>query len=126
MINVGLDLLFKATVLREFGYSRKNSNRGVKDMEFPGVIRKVHVENLEVNLKRRGISRSVQEKLMWNFNESWLLTLEFPRAVRQTTQNDVSIRFSMGSVEERINMSIDVSENTMESFFKNVKHVIVF
>ena len=112
-------------MLREFGYSRKNSNRGVQDMEFPGVIRKVHVENLEVNLKRRGISRSVQEKLMWNFNESWLLTLEFPRAVRQTTQNDVSIRFSMGSVEERINMSIDVSENTMESFFKNVKHVLV-
>ena len=34
-----------------------------------------------------------------------------------------SIRFSTGSVEERINMSIDVSENTMEYFLKNVNNV---
>ena len=39
--------------------------------------------------------------------------------VRQTTQNNVSIRFLTNSVEERINMSIDVLENTMEYFLKN-------
>ena len=39
------------------------------------------------------------------------------QTVRQTTQNDVLICFSMGSVEELINMSIDVLENTMEYFF---------
>ena len=41
--------------------------------------------------------------------------------VTQTTQNDVSIRFSTGSVEEPINTSIDVSENMMEHFFKKCK-----
>ena len=46
--------------------------------------------------------------------------------VRQTTQNDVSIRFSTDLVEERINTSIDVSENTMEYFRKNLNYVIVF
>ena len=46
---------------------------------------------------------------------------------RQTTQNDVSIRFSMGSVEERINTSIDVSEkNTMEYFLKILNYLVVF
>ena len=46
--------------------------------------------------------------------------------VRQTSQNDVSIRFSTGSVEERINMSLDISENTMEHFLKNVKYTLLF
>ena len=46
--------------------------------------------------------------------------------VRQTTQNNVSIFFLTGPVEERINTSIDVSENTMEYFFKNLNCVIVF
>ena len=40
--------------------------------------------------------------------------------------NDVSIRFLTSSVEERINTSIEVSENTMEYFLKNVKYVLVF
>ena len=44
----------------------------------------------------------------------------------ETAQNDVSIRFSTGSIEERISTSIDISENTMEYFSKNVKYVIVF
>ena len=42
-------------------------------------------------------------------------------SVRQTTQNDVSIPFLTGSVEERINTYIDVSENTMEYYLRNVK-----
>ena len=46
--------------------------------------------------------------------------------VRQTTQNNVSIGFSTGSVEERINTSIDVSENTMDYFLKNLNYVAVF
>ena len=32
-------------------------------MEFPGVLKKKHVEIPEVNLKRSGISRGVPEKL---------------------------------------------------------------
>ena len=32
----------------------------------------------------------------------------------------------MGSVKERINMPIDVSENMMEYFLKNLNYVIVF
>ena len=48
------------------------------------------------------------------------------QSVRQTTQNDALIYFWTGSVEERINTSIDVSENTMEYFLKNVNYVIVF
>ena len=47
-------------------------------------------------------------------------------SVGQTTQNDVSIRFSTGSIEEHITMLIDVSENMMEYFFKNVNYVTVF
>ena len=32
----------------------------------------------------------------------------------------------MGSVEERINTSIDESENTMEYFLENLNYVIAF
>ena len=38
------------------------------------------------------------------------------KSVRQTTQNNVSIFFSMGSIEELINASIDISENMMQYF----------
>ena len=48
------------------------------------------------------------------------------QSVRQTTQNDVLIQFSMGFVKERINTSIDVSENKMEYFLKNLNYVVVF
>ena len=47
-------------------------------------------------------------------------------SVGQTTQNDVSIRFSTGSIEEHITMLSDISENMMEYFFKNVNYVTVF
>ena len=47
-------------------------------------------------------------------------------SVAQTTQIDISIRFSAGSVIEHVNMSINVSENTMEYFLKNVNYVIAF
>ena len=33
--------------------------------------------------KLQGSIRGVQEKLMWNFHRSWLLTFEFPRDVTQ-------------------------------------------
>ena len=46
------------------GYPSKNSKR---DMEFLGVLKKEHVVIPEVNYKRSAISRSIQEKLMWNF-----------------------------------------------------------
>ena len=47
-------------------------------------------------------------------------------SVRKTNQNKVSILFSTGLVEERINASIDVSENMMEYFLKNLNYVIAF
>ena len=52
-------------------------------MEFPGVLKKKHMEIPGVNYKRSGNSRDVQEKLMWNFHESRFLTLEFRRGVTQ-------------------------------------------
>ena len=46
--------------------------------------------------------------------------------VRQTTQNNVSILFLTDSVEERTNTYIDISENKMEYFLKNLNYAIVF
>ena len=46
------------------------------------------------------------------------------KSVRQTTQNNVSIFFSTGSIEELINASIDISENMMQYFLKNFNYVI--
>ena len=66
------------------GLFQKNPNRGwVKDMEFPGVLKKNHVEFLEINSKRSRISRGDQEKIMRNSQGSWILALEFPMAVTQ-------------------------------------------
>ena len=68
---------------------------GVEDMEFPGVLKKYHVEVLRVNLKRSAISRDNQKVLhnftefprikqaLFNFHESWLLTLTFRKGVTQ-------------------------------------------
>ena len=61
-----LDVRYK----KQLGCSRKNPNRGVEDMEFPGV---------PIKEKARGISKGDQEKIMWNFHESLFLTLEFLR-----------------------------------------------
>ena len=47
-------------------------------------------------------------------------------SVRQTTRNNILIHFSTGSAEECISTFIDVSENMMEYFLKNVTYVIVF
>ena len=44
--------------------------------------------------------------------------------IRQTTQNSILIHFSMGPIEECINMFTDVSENMMECFLKNVKYIV--
>ena len=52
-------------------------------MEFPGVLKKKHVEILWFNEKRSGISRIVQEKLMWNIHGFLFLTLEFASGVTQ-------------------------------------------
>ena len=52
-------------------------------MEFPGVLKKKHVEISGVGLKGSGIYKGVQEKVMLNFRGSWFLTLEFPKGVTQ-------------------------------------------
>ena len=54
---------------------------------------------------------------------SWL---NYDQTVTQTTQNNVSIRFSTGSMEKYINTSIEVPLNTMEYFLKNLNYVILF
>ena len=36
---------------------------------------------LIVNLKRSGISRGDQEKIVWNFHGSWFSVLQFPHAI---------------------------------------------
>ena len=57
------------------GYPRKNPKKrggGVEDMEFPGV-----------NWKQSAISKGDQEKIMWNFQGSLFLALEFPRDLTQ-------------------------------------------
>ena len=61
------------------GYSGKTPNRGVDDVEFPGVTTKLHVEFLGINQKRSGISKGNQGKIMWDFHGSLLLVLEFLR-----------------------------------------------
>ena len=66
----------KFTLLQSLHWSipEKNQTRqggggeGVQDMDFPGGC---------------GISRGDQEKVIWNFQESWFLVLEFPRDVTQ-------------------------------------------
>ena len=55
-----LTTAFILKVWSAFGYSKKNPNRerGVEDMEFPGVLKKEHVEIPGVNSKGSGISSS--------------------------------------------------------------------
>ena len=43
-------------------------DRRVEDMDFPGVLKKEHVKIQGISYKRSGITRSVYEKLMWNFH----------------------------------------------------------
>ena len=64
----------------------KNKTRGVglvRDMEFPGVLKKFHGKIPRFNWKRSGISRDVAEKFMWNFHGYWFLNLEFWKDVTQ-------------------------------------------
>ena len=64
-------------------------------MEFPGVLKKKHVEIPGVSLKRSGNSRGVQEKLMWNFHGSIFdFALEFARGVTQTCRISSGKSFS--------------------------------
>ena len=56
---------------------------GVEDMEFPGVLKKEHVEILGINLKRSGISRVCSRKIHVEFPWVLFLTLEFPRGATQ-------------------------------------------
>ena len=65
------------------GYSRKNPNSGVEDMNFQGYIllKKDHVEIPGGQLKKKwNFKRWSRKKhfFWWNFDGSWFLTLEFP------------------------------------------------
>ena len=67
-----LTAAFTLKVWSALSYSRKNPNRGreVEDREFPGLLKKKHVEIPGVNSKRSGISSSDWEKWVWrNFVE---------------------------------------------------------
>ena len=63
---------------------------------------------------------------MLQVNSELLKFPSFDSTVRQTTQSQVPIHFSTSPIKEHINKSIDISENTMEYFSKNVNYIIVF
>ena len=66
----------------QWAIPEKKQTAGVEDMEFPGVLKKQNVEIPRVN-KKGGISRSDQEKIVWNFHGSWFLALDIPMGVTQ-------------------------------------------
>ena len=107
----------------------------------------VSLLNTNVIAYKCSITCQSEKKNIWNwtvilgifhFHEQYLckqretfiwLFIYFPEkkhpsglAIRQTTQNNISIPVLTGSVEERINTSIDVWENTMEYFLKNLNY----
>ena len=49
----------------------------VEDMEFPGVLKKEHVEIPGVKYKRSGISRDNQEQIMWDIQGFCFWCLNF-------------------------------------------------
>ena len=58
----------------------KNSGeRGVEDMDFPGVSKKQHAELTDVNSLQSGIYRFEQEKIMWTFQGSCVFGLGISR-----------------------------------------------
>ena len=69
-------------------YSRKNTNRGIEDMEFSGILKKEHVEIPGGQLKKKwdfpGYSRKSHGILMglgfwpWNFQGESHNFAEFP------------------------------------------------
>ena len=63
---------------------------------------------------------------MLQVNSELLKFPSFDSTVRQATQSQVPIHFLTSSIKEHINKSIDISENTMEYFSKNVNYIIVF
>ena len=56
--------LFKPKKVEMGDCSRKNPSRGVKDIEFSGVLKIQHAKIPEVNYKRWVFSRGDQEKVM--------------------------------------------------------------
>ena len=75
---------------------------------------------LWVRVQLQSIKCIISEKIGKKISQFDILS------VRQTTRNNISIRFLTGSAEEQFSTFIDVSENMMEYFFKNVTYVIVF
>ena len=55
---------------------------GLRTWNFQGYQRKGRWK-LQGSLKKSLVSGGFKEKLMWNFHESWLLDLEYPRGVAQ-------------------------------------------
>ena len=48
----------------------KKKQGGVENVEFPGVLKKYHVDFPGVNNKKNGISRGDREEIMWIFQGS--------------------------------------------------------
>ena len=63
------------------GLFQKNPNRGVEDMEVPGVLNKYNLEIPGINTKMSKIYWGNPEEINWNFHGSWLLVLEIPMGV---------------------------------------------
>ena len=66
------------------GLFQKKSKLGAGgDIEFPGVSKKWHMEFKVANENESGISKGDQEIIIWNFQESLFLELEFIRVLTQ-------------------------------------------
>ena len=80
----------QAILIITLGYSRKNPNRGVRTWNFQGYSTKSMWKfqgSIKKRIKRRGISRGVQEKLIWNFHGFWCFDLGVSKRCHKILQN---------------------------------------
>ena len=71
--------IFVKNLVANGAFSENIQTGGGEDMKFPEVSKKQYVEFPGVNKKQSGISNGDQEEIMWNFQGSLFLVLEFPR-----------------------------------------------
>ena len=72
-----------STTSQSWAIPEKIQTGGGGDIEFPGVSKKWHMEFKVANENESGISKGDQEKIIWNFQESLFLELEFIRVLTQ-------------------------------------------
>ena len=89
-----------------------------------GMIKVICQQSLTIN--RQNLFKPDKSYLSVVFYSFCFYTLyNPPQAVRQTTENNILVHFSMNSIKECIKTFIDVSENTIKYSLKNVNYIIV-